>query len=31
MAVTRHTSTNTVVKYIRDVDVFTDHAGQGFL
>ncbi len=31
MAVTRHTNTNTVMKYIRDAAVFTDHAGQEFL
>ena len=31
MAVTRHKSPSTVMGYIRDVDAFEDHAGQGFL
>ncbi|MCY3922732.1 MAG: site-specific integrase [Chloroflexi bacterium] len=31
MAVTRHKSPATVMGYIRDVDAFADHAGQGFL
>ena len=31
MAVTRHTSPATVMRYIRDADAFTDHAGQHFL
>ena len=31
MAVTRHRSPATVMGYIRDVDAFEDHAGQGFL
>lgn len=31
MEVTRHTNPQTVMKYIRDADVFTDHAGQNFL
>ena len=31
MAVTRHRSASTVMGYIRDVDAFADHAGQGFL
>lgn len=31
MAVTRHRSPSTVMAYIRDVDAFADHAGQGFL
>ena len=31
MEVTRHTNPQTVMKYIRDADVFTDHAGKGFL
>ena len=31
MEVTRHRNPNTVIKYIRDVDSFTDHAGQRFL
>ena len=31
MAVTRHKNPSTVMAYIRDVDAFADHAGQGFL
>ena len=31
MEVTRHTNPQTVMKYIRDADVFSDHAGQDFL
>ena len=31
MEVTRHRSPATVMGYIRDVDAFADHAGQGFL
>ena len=31
MEVTRHTSPQTVMRYIRDADIFTDHAGQNFL
>lgn len=31
MAVTRHKNPTTVLKYIRDADAFTDHAGKGFL
>ncbi len=31
MAITRHSSAATVLRYIRDADAFTDHAGQGFL
>ncbi|MCY4617733.1 MAG: tyrosine-type recombinase/integrase [Chloroflexi bacterium] len=31
MAVTRHKSPSTVMGYIRDVDVFADHAGKSFL
>lgn len=31
MEVTRHRSPATVMGYIRDVDTFADHAGQGFL
>ncbi len=31
MAVTRHTDPATVLRYIRDADAFTDHAGQHFL
>ncbi len=31
MAVTRHTSPETVMTYIRDADAFCDHAGNGFL
>ncbi len=31
MAVTRHTSTTTLMKYIRDANAFSDHAGAGFL
>lgn len=31
MAVTRHTSPATVMRYIRDADAFADHAGQNFL
>ena len=31
MDVTRHTNTQTVLKYIRDANKFTDHAGASFL
>ena len=31
MAITRHTSPTTVMRYIRDADAFADHAGQHFL
>lgn len=31
MEITRHTDPTTVMKYIRDVDLFQDHAGEGFL
>lgn len=31
MAVTRHSSPATVMRYIRDADAFADHAGQNFL
>ena len=31
MEVTRHTNPATVMRYIRDADAFTDHAGQQFL
>ncbi len=31
MDVTRHTNPATVMKYIRDSDAFTDHAGASFL
>lgn len=31
MAVTRHRSPATVMSYIRDVNAFADHAGQGLL
>ena len=31
MEVTRHTNPQTVMKYIREADVFSDHAGQHFL
>lgn len=31
MEVTRHKSSTTVLKYIRDAKVFVDHAGAGFL
>lgn len=31
MAITRHTNPTTVMKYIRDAEAFTDHAGAGFL
>ena len=31
MAVTRHTNPSTVLGYIRDADVFSDHAGRHFL
>ncbi len=31
MAVTRHINPSTVMKYIRDADSFSDHAGQNFL
>lgn len=31
MEVTRHTNTHTLMKYIRDANVFNDHAGAKFL
>jgi integrase len=31
MAVTRHTNPATVLGYIRDADIFSDHAGRHFL
>ena len=31
MEVTRHTNPATVLRYMRDADVFSDHAGQDFL
>lgn len=31
MAVTRHTNASTVLGYIRDADIFSDHAGREFL
>ena len=31
MAITRHSTPATVMRYIRDADAFADHAGQGFL
>ena len=31
MEITRHTNPSTVLKYIRDADSFTDHAGESFL
>ena len=31
MSITRHASPSTVMGYIRDVDVFIDHAGRDFL
>ena len=31
MDITRHTNPSTVMKYIRDVDSFRDHAGENFL
>lgn len=31
MEITRHTNPSTVMKYIRDADAFTDHAGSAFL
>lgn len=31
MEITRHTNPATVMKYIRDADAFTDHAGSAFL
>lgn len=31
MEITRHTNPSTVMKYIRDADSFTDHAGESFL
>lgn len=31
MEITRHTNPATVLKYIRDADSFTDHAGAAFL
>ncbi len=31
MSVTRHTNPSTVMRYIRDADAFSDHAGRDFL
>lgn len=31
MDITRHTNPSTVMKYIRDADLFQDHAGEKFL
>lgn len=31
MEVTRHSNPSTVMRYIRDVDYFVDHAGESFL
>jgi hypothetical protein len=31
METTRHKSVDTVVRYVRRVDLFKDHAGAGFL
>ena len=31
METTRHKSVDTVVRYVRRVDLFEDHAGAGFL
>ena len=31
MAITRHNSTETVMRYVRDVEAFEDHAGKDFL
>ncbi|MDE0685087.1 MAG: site-specific integrase [Candidatus Poribacteria bacterium] len=31
MEITRHTNPSTVMKYIRDADSFSDHAGESFL
>ena len=31
MEITRHANPSTVMKYIRDADSFTDHAGESFL
>ena len=31
MEITRHTNPSTVIRYIRDADVFRDHAGENFL
>lgn len=31
MAVTRHRNASSVMKYVRDADAFTDHAGEMFL
>ena len=31
MEITRHSNPSTVMKYIRDADSFTDHAGESFL
>ncbi len=31
MEITRHTNPSTVIKYIRDADIFRDHAGENFL
>jgi hypothetical protein len=28
---TRHKSVDTVIRYVRRVDMFKDHAGAGFL
>ena len=31
MEITRHTNPTTVIRYIRDADIFRDHAGENFL
>ena len=31
MEITRHTNPSTVIRYIRDADIFRDHAGENFL
>jgi len=31
MEITRHTNPSTVLKYIRDAEIFRDHAGENFL
>ena len=31
MEITRHSNPETVMRYIRDVEVFRDHAGKDFL
>lgn len=31
MEITRHTNPTTVIRYIRDADIFRDHAGESFL